>query len=270
MVSDRLITLVVFIQERKNKQKLILLVEKYLKLLKQNFDYYELILVTERSSQFFNGFSNGILNDFKNVCIINPIAKIDVDIALTLGLVNSIGDRAVCCTEDSDFNLVKGLVTSEEKSNVFVRSKINESLNIFLIQRATINALVSLFGNVRIKLLERTLLNTGYPFIIFREVVSSHIGIKTRILKKLRILYNEKFVVAIAIMLTNLVVFGIAKVCIKSSYAAFIDLLSLLIVSFIILLFSKKMVDLELNNSTVNYKIHRSDFTDIKKLNVLK
>ena len=270
MKSDRLISLIVFIQEKENVQKIHVSIAKSLDLLKENADHYELIIVTDRTNKFFEDLCREVLNDFKNVCFIQPTIKIDVDIALTLGLVNSIGDKAVCFREDSDFSLVKQLVSSEEKSNIFIRSKNNDSLNIFLVHRSTINALIHLFGNTRIKLLERTLSKMGHPFIVERERRVGYISIKTRYLKKLRIIYNEYFVRLVALLIMVTFLLRAAEIILKNDYYLYFDMLIAIFYSVVVLLFAKRVVDSESKNTIVNYRIDRSDFVDIKKLNVLR
>lgn len=270
MVSDRLISLIVFIREKENVQEIHISIEKSLALLKENADHYELIIVTNRSSKFFEDLCREVLNEFKNVCFIQPTIKIDVDIALTLGLINSIGDKAVCFTEDSDFSLVGKLVSSEEESNVFIRSKNNDSLNIFLVHRSTINALIHLFGNVRIKLLERTLTKMGHPFIVLRERIAGHISVKTRYVKKLRIIYNEYYVQLVALLIIPTIFLRAANIMLKNHYDNYFDIVNGTFFSVVVLLFAKKVVDNESKNNIVHYRIVRSDFIDIKKLNVLR
>jgi hypothetical protein len=270
MASDTLKSLIVFIRENENVQNIRISISKYLDLLKENSDYYELILVTDRSSKFFEDIRHDLLNEFKNVCFIHPTTKIDVDIALTLGLINSIGDKAICFTEDIDYSLVRRLVVSEEKSNVFIRSKSNDSINVFLVHRATINALIHIFGSVRIKLLERSLTKIGHPFIISLEQFDGRINIMTRYLKKLRIIYNEYFVQLVAFLLIPIILLRPAYIMSINYYHIFFDMVNVILISFLVLIFSKKITDMESNNSMVNYRIYRSDFVDIKKLNVLK
>ena len=96
-----LISLIVQIDKIVNADEIernLLRIHNYLK---ENFVFYEIILIPNRAGTLSYHESNNLINAFTNLVIINPLESIDEDLGIRIGIENSIGEKVLTCFIDT-------------------------------------------------------------------------------------------------------------------------------------------------------------------------
>lgn len=274
MIKDVFVSVILYLDEVLIEADIYDVVQDKLAILSSRCSHYELIIVSCRPETLRHDYVVDISNTFTNLSFIIPRSNIDEDVAFTLGLINSIGEKAICCFLDTSDEVLLSLMNRSSRTDILLRSLRDESVNVFLVHRDTINSLITAFGSTKITFLESLLMSLGFNYKVERHNIRPRNGgNKIRLIKKMRTLYNDYFIESIAIMLgIFLISKGLQLLVLGADIFAYriLQFFDLILLVLVVLIIAREIYTHRFGDKKINYKMYRSSFTFTRNLNIEK
>ena len=271
MISDRLISLVVYLEEERTKKDLLSAIEKFNHFIKDAVEYFELVIITRGGKYCESDWCRHAVQIFSNVVVINPLEKIDGEIAVTIGVKNSIGELVIVCRRETRVEEIDNILKDERGVNLIGRSESGMPVNVYAVNRKTINSIISLDAVNPIILFERSLLGIGNPYAFIKIVQKPRSeAISPWLFRIGRTIYNYHLFKITIIIATLLLIIEFSGMAGYAEAGTFLWWLyrSLIYVLFIIV--TSKVIRNRRFNGADNYELYRSNFTHINSINLEK